>query len=862
MSWTSRATEPPKPRKSFRAFGTWRSHTWQRGLFVWAGFFCFGGGGVACSITDDQTTIADSMRDDDSSREESRAGDAGVSNDDTSDSSDSDRLEDDGSDGGATASTSDDDSADDDGSPNQATNGESPGAEGTDTENTGAGDTESDQTDPDGAASTPALPSSTCGAELPASFVTTCSACHTPSGAANERYPDLYAFDGTREEFINQVRNGGEGMLAYSEQWIADEDIDAIYDYFAAAESRPSDAAVGLGNLKPLFTAADAVNPPVVFERDDGVLITRGAGRVRQRHELEGTFNPYGSHYFEDRSFGILVEDHTSNGESLIRVSYLPDGEPTDGTNFRAWKIYGDGNVFHANMGMDSADLPSLLGSGLSSDDYESRIASFTRIQSQQVTSNWRSSDPIVTGDLFEFEFGVFLEPDAVTEGSRTSYYSDTYRYQVGQGGFTANNADDSTRVGPTLRAQQGGDGTNVWLYEDQEFAFEQMALNIQHENAQSFLRGRRLFHTDFDTGEHSESGNPRFEEYAGKAGPLFATRSCEACHVHNGPGRLLETFDEHTSMAFKLYDAGDLGRQLQLQEGSARVTDVETRTVTLGDGTEVTLSKPNIEVQSDDGSALKHSARLSRKLIGLGLLEAIDEATLLQRADPDDCDENGISGRALIVTHPETGDPMLGRFGWKAEKISVRHQVLDALEGDMGVGSGMFPDSEGNVEIDEAAASDLTSYMRLLSVPAQRDVDDSQIIAGEALFKTVGCAQCHVTDVVTGENHPFAELREQAIKPYTDLLLHDMGEDLADESGMANDDSAPGASEWRTPPLWGIGLYATINGNTGLLHDGRAASVLEAVLWHGGEAEATRERFTALSASDRDALLAFVESL
>src|SRR5690606_10822615 len=116
-----------------------------------------------------------------------------------------------------------------------------------------------------------------------------------------------------------------------------------------SAQSRSNVPAVDFGNLKPLFSLEDAVNPPVIFERDDGVLITRGAGRVRQRHELEGTFNPYGSHYFEDRSFGILVEDHTTVGESLIRVSYLPEGEPTDGTNFRAWKIYGDGNVFHAN---------------------------------------------------------------------------------------------------------------------------------------------------------------------------------------------------------------------------------------------------------------------------------------------------------------------------------------------------------------------------------------------------------------------------------------------------------------------------------------------------------------------------------
>lgn len=710
---------------------------------------------------------------------------------------------------------------------------------------------------------TNAPPSAVCSGALPASFTNLCSGCHTVSGTANERYPDLYAFSGDEATFISRVRSGGGAMLAYSAEVIADEDLKTAYAYFT---SNPrTTARTDFGDMRPLFTAADATHPAVSFVRDDGVLITRGAGRVRQRHELEGTFNPYGPHYFEDRSFGILVEDHTVIGESLIRVSYLPAGQPTAGTNFRAWKIYGEGNVFHANMGMDTGVLPALAADGLDlSTDYTNTVAPYAAIQVQQTTTNSRTGEPIAVGDVFEFEFGVFLEPDAVRESSRTSYYSDTYRYRAGLGGFTPENADPAGQLGPVRMAQQGGAGTNVWLYEDQEFAFEQMALNIQHENVQPFLRGRRLFHTDFDSGEHSEAGNPAFDEQAGKLGPLFVTRSCETCHPHNGPGAPLVTFDETASTAIKLYDAGPLGSQLQLQEGTVTLLATETSDAPLADGTAVKLSRQTLEVTSSAGESLKHSARMARKLIGLGLLEAIDESTLLTRSDPLDCDGDGISGRPALIVDPETKALSFGRFGWKGEKVSVRHQVMDALEGDLGVGTQAIPDSEGQIELEEQDLGDLTAYMRLLSVPAQRDVDDAEVMAGETLFRSIGCAQCHVTDMATGSHHPFAELREQSIKPYTDLLLHDMGEGLADQSGIPSgtDTAPPGAREWRTPPLWGLGSYATVNGNTALLHDGRAATVTEAILWHGGEAADTRERFRALSETQRTALLRFLESL
>jgi CxxC motif-containing protein (DUF1111 family) len=317
--------------------------------------------------------------------------------------------------------------------------------------------------------------------------------------------------------------------------------------------------------------------------------------------------------------------------------------------------------------------------------------------------------------------------------------------------------------------------------------------------------------------------------------------------------------------MVFKLYGAGELGTQLQLQEGSASVSGTETRTALLDDGTMVTLHRPKFTLTAKSGDPSHFSARLARKLVGLGLLEAIDERTILARADRLDCDHDGISGRPSYVKDPVTGALRIGRMGWKAEKVNIAHQVADALSADIGVDTTILPDAQGKSELSDADLGKLTTYMRLIGVPPQRDRAVADVAKGEGLFKTVGCSNCHVTDVMTGENHPFAELRSQSIRPFTDLLIHDMGADLADDSGITSAPEAeapPGASEWRTPPLWGIGLYATVNGHTGLLHDGRAANVLEAVLWHGGEAEAVKHRFMALGAADRQALLAFVQSL
>jgi CxxC motif-containing protein (DUF1111 family) len=574
----------------------------------------------------------------------------------------------------------------------------------------------------------------------------------------------------------------------------------------------------------PLFSGEPVT--PIVEVGADGVIVTRGSGRVRGRHELEGTFSEYGARYFENRSFAFIVEDGVAAGEDWVRVTYLPEAAPSTygaGTNFRAWKIYGNGNVFHSNRGMEQIGPRELH---------------------RVVTRNAREGREVRVGDILEFEFGIFIagnapqDPDPI-EG-RTAYYSDTFRYRVGYGGLTPDNQDPSGRPGPEHDARLAGDTTIPWLYAEPELAFMQMALNTQPDATEDFLRGRRLFHTRFDSGEHSEPGNPRFEAHAGKLGPLFNATACTDCHIRNGGGRLRE--GPQTDLILKLAPGGELGSQLQRQEGEVVIERFERRSVTLEDGETVELRRP---VFATTVPVSGFSARMAGRIAGVGLLEAIDEAVILQAADPDDGD--GVSGRARVVAGP-SGQRHLGRFGWKATQVSVAHQTAGALRSDMGVESALL----GGDELSSGELEQLVRYVQLLGLPGRRGGS----ARGEALFDEVGCADCHRPEVITGDTHPRVELRAQTIRPYSDLLLHDMGPELADTTG------APDAAEWRTPPLWGVGRSEEVTGTVHLLHDGRARSVLEAILWHGGEGLEARDRFAALSAEDRAELVQFVESL
>lgn len=588
--------------------------------------------------------------------------------------------------------------------------------------------------------------------------------------------------------------------------------------------------------LAVLYDAAPD-GPPVVETRADGVIVTRAAGRVRQRHELEGTFNTYGERYFENRSYGFTIEDHVAAGENRIVVTYRPEANVSThgpGTNLRVWKVYGDGNLFYNNGGLDQIDLTHHEAS---------------------IEDNRREGRELQVGDVMEFEFGVFIagfepaDPGAI-EG-RTSYYTDTFRYQVGVGGLTATNADTSGTLGPSPEHAPGGDATIPYVYAEPDFYFSQMALNVQPENVRGFLRGRRLFHTDFDSGEHSEGGNPLFAEHTGKLGPLFNVASCSSCHTRNGRNMIeAEDLPLETTVV-KLYRGGDLGRQLQPQETQVLRDGYAMSEVELGGGSTLELQKPIYAGLDED---LEPSIRVARRLVGLGLLEAVDEEVILERAVSEDCDSAvAITGRPSLLEDPISGELRLGRFGWKAEKMNLRHQIADALDQDMGVSTAMMGESEP--ELDEAALDELEAYMRLLAVPPRRAPMDPVVQRGEQVFGNLGCEGCHRAELVTGETHPFAELRGQVISPYSDLLLHDMGEDLADPGG-------PLAAQWRTPPLWGIGLLAEVTGEMRLLHDGRARSVPEAVAWHGGEAAPYRNAFLALDSEDRDAVVAFIESL
>ncbi|MCQ4346000.1 c-type cytochrome [Pseudomonas stutzeri] len=382
--------------------------------------------------------------------------------------------------------------------------------------------------------------------------------------------------------------------------------------------------------------------------------------------------------------------------------------------------------------------------------------------------------------------------------------------------------------------------------------------------------------------------------------GPLFNTNACQNCHVKDGRGHppgsrgdnavsslvrlsipprpgqeaLLE---RHGVIAEPVY-----GSQLQdlaipgvPPEGKVRV-DYTSEWVTLADGSRVELRKPVLQL-SQLGYGELHpdtlfSLRVAPPMIGLGLLEAIPEAAILANADPDDADGDGISGRANRVWEHASQSTRLGRFGWKAGQPSLDQQNADAFFNDMGLSSSLLAGSScsaaqrdclaaphgGVPEVGDNILAQVLFYTRNLAVPARRNVDDPQVLAGKSLFHRAGCQLCHTPSFRTAADAAEPELANQLIRPYSDLLLHDMGDGLADN----RPEFLASGREWRTPPLWGIGLTETVNGHTRFLHDGRARNLLEAILWHGGEAEAARQAVMAYDAEQRAALLAFLNSL
>ena len=393
------------------------------------------------------------------------------------------------------------------------------------------------------------------------------------------------------------------------------------------------------------------------------------------------------------------------------------------------------------------------------------------------------------------------------------------------------------------------------------------------------------------------KDGDADFERHfvtADGLGPLFINPNCTACHVNDGRGAVPLDEPSSVQMLFRLSQAGQdahggplpvagFGDQLQTRgivgttpEGQLSISYVEAMQK-LADGTSVSLRQPSYAVATPYmvlPTGVLLSPRVAPPVFGLGLLEAVSQADIVANADENDANGDGISGRPNYVWDVASQTTMLGRFGWKANQPGLRQQVGAAYNGDMGITTSLFPlepaagqSQAGNQPPASGAATDLADsefdnvayYVRTLAVPARRNAKDAQVLAGKALFVSVKCASCHLpvlrTSAATGLP---AETANQTIAPYTDLLLHDMGPGLADN----RPDFKATGQEWRTPPLWGLGLTQAVNGHNSFLHDGRARGVLEAILWHGGEAQQSADAVKQLSASDRAALLAFIQSL
>lgn len=371
--------------------------------------------------------------------------------------------------------------------------------------------------------------------------------------------------------------------------------------------------------------------------------------------------------------------------------------------------------------------------------------------------------------------------------------------------------------------------------------------------------------------------------------GPIFNSVSCVSCHIADGRGKAPGPGETSASILFRVSIPGQdahggplsvpgFGDQLQNRAilGVQKEADVEVqyeeRSFRFDDGSSYSLRFPKYIVSNTytaypAGALL--SPRVAAPVFGLGLLEAVSDADILSRADETDKDQDGISGRPNYVFNYVTGQTSLGRFGWKANQPSLLQQVAAAYNGDMGITTSVFPREnslgqpqydgrDDDIELNDSLLHSVEFYVRSLAVPARRRLNDPQVQRGKQLFAEASCNRCHVPDMRTAVNVAFPEISNQLIHPYTDLLLHDMGEELAD----GRPDYLASGSEWRTPPLWGIGLTQKVNGHNNFLHDGRARNLLEAVLWHGGEAAASRDKVKAMPASDRAALVKFLESL
>jgi CxxC motif-containing protein (DUF1111 family) len=413
--------------------------------------------------------------------------------------------------------------------------------------------------------------------------------------------------------------------------------------------------------------------------------------------------------------------------------------------------------------------------------------------------------------------------------------------------------------------------------------AYAQPFAGLNEQELAQFFRGRSIFRQSWVI--------PPAKDTLVGLGPLYNRIACISCHPKNGRGRAPDdTGETMQSMLVRLSVPGKTlhnnpkshpyyGTQLNEEgvpgvagEGRAQII-WEYQTIELADATQVRLRKPKItfsQLKYGELEPVLTSARIGPSIFGLGLLDAVSEKELIRIAQQQKPD--AIKGKVNQVWDITNQQIQIGRFGAKANVVSLRSQIAEAMLGDLGITSNLLPNenclphqidckkspSGNSPELNEQQLNDLEFYFRHLAVPARRNIENPQVKAGKGIFVSIGCANCHLPQLQTAQNYPHKHLANLTIHPYTDLLLHDMGEGLADN----RPDFQATGREWRTSPLWGIGLTEFINEYQSYLHDGRAQSITEAILWHGGEAEKAQERYRKLTRNERSSLEQFLLSL
>lgn len=429
------------------------------------------------------------------------------------------------------------------------------------------------------------------------------------------------------------------------------------------------------------------------------------------------------------------------------------------------------------------------------------------------------------------------------------------------------------------LSEDPGGDTTTPL---NNRNAFGSPAPNLTPSDRRTFEIGDSFFTQPWVTAPSSTDARDGL-------GALFNASSCSSCHLLDGRGAPPSDRDDPERgllLRIGVANGTDIdphptyGDQLQDRaiddvpvEGTITI-EYEEVVGTYADGTSYTLRAPTYSIVEPGYGAFGEiliSPRIAPVVFGMGLVEAILEADIVANADPDDRDDDGISGRPNFVMSASRGRDMLGRFGWKANVATVEDQVAGAFVGDIGITSPVHPtetcttaqpdclgaSTGGSPELTADRLAKVVFYGSTLAVPQRRDLEEATVKEGAELFETLTCTACHISTFVTGD-HEIEAVADQRITPFSDFLLHDMGEGLAD----GKPDGRATGSEWRTAPLWGLGLIEEVNGHTFLLHDGRARSIEEAILWHGGEALGAQQAFIALDSTRRAQVVAFLESL